>query len=132
MNFFLLCNRKLLSRHWFIISSNYSQNSKLYVAVNVYKNVENLFSPCSFNTFRLKQFDSSVVLVSDRVTDLVTTKLLSKCRPYLIHLSMRGCSQLHSATFTALSECRNLQDLNLSECKGLDVSDQQCIILKYS
>ena len=66
--------------------------------------------------------DSSLLCLCDRVTDLVTTKLLSKCRPYLIHLSMRGCTQLQSSTFLSISECRNLQDLNLSQCKGLDVS----------
>ncbi|XP_061187510.1 F-box and leucine-rich repeat protein 13-like isoform X3 [Saccostrea echinata] len=62
------------------------------------------------------------------VTDMVTTKLLSKCRPYLIHLSMRGCSQLRSPTFMALSECRNLQDLNLSECKGLDDESLKLVV----
>ncbi|KAK3101016.1 hypothetical protein FSP39_000289 [Pinctada imbricata] len=74
--------------------------------------------------------------VEQRVTDNVATKLLSKCRPYLVHLNMRKCSHLHKPTFVNISECRNLQDLNLSECTGLDdealkVVVKGCTILLY-
>ncbi|XP_053377632.1 dynein regulatory complex subunit 6-like isoform X5 [Mercenaria mercenaria] len=55
-----------------------------------------------------------------RVTDKVVTKLLYKCRPYLIHLNMRSCQFVSEPSFTSISECSNLQDLNFSECVGLN------------
>ncbi|XP_060578635.1 F-box and leucine-rich repeat protein 13-like isoform X2 [Ruditapes philippinarum] len=55
-----------------------------------------------------------------RVTDKVVTKLLYKCRPYLIHLNMRSCQFVSEPSFTSISECSNLQDLNFSECLGLN------------
>ncbi|KAJ8301176.1 hypothetical protein KUTeg_020163 [Tegillarca granosa] len=58
--------------------------------------------------------------VKHRVTDKVTTKLMAKCRPYLIHLNLRACPLISEPTFTTISECRNLQDVNFSECKGLN------------
>ncbi|XP_052780096.1 dynein regulatory complex subunit 6-like isoform X2 [Mya arenaria] len=54
------------------------------------------------------------------VTDKVVTKLLYKCRPYLIHLNMRGCMFISEPSFISISECSNLQDLNFSECTGLN------------
>ncbi|XP_033744599.1 dynein regulatory complex subunit 6-like isoform X5 [Pecten maximus] len=70
------------------------------------------------------------------VTDQITTRLLAKCRPYLIHLNLRGCVKVTEPTFVSISECRNLQDLNLSECKGLNdehmkVVAKGCKILLY-
>ncbi|KAL5014145.1 hypothetical protein ScPMuIL_008415, partial [Solemya velum] len=58
--------------------------------------------------------------VRDSITDKVATKLLSKCRPYLIHLNLRGCKKITEPTFLTISECRNLQDLNLSDCSSLN------------
>ncbi|ELT90873.1 hypothetical protein CAPTEDRAFT_165456 [Capitella teleta] len=55
-----------------------------------------------------------------RVTDKVAARLLSKCRPYLVHLNLRRCERITSLTFYSIRECRNLQDLNLSECPALD------------
>ncbi|XP_052285316.1 dynein regulatory complex subunit 6-like isoform X3 [Dreissena polymorpha] len=55
-----------------------------------------------------------------RVTDKVVTKLLYKCRPYLIHLNMRACQFISEPSFMSISECCNLQDLNFSQCLGLD------------
>uniref|UniRef100_A0A0B6Z5N4 F-box domain-containing protein n=1 Tax=Arion vulgaris TaxID=1028688 RepID=A0A0B6Z5N4_9EUPU len=74
--------------------------------------------------------------VRSRVTDKVATRLLFKARPYLIHLNMRACHYLRRPTFVSVSECRNLQDLNLSECSGLDddamkVVTKGCKILLY-
>lgn len=57
-----------------------------------------------------------------RVTDKVAARLLYKARPYLIHLNLRECQHLKQATFVSVSQCRNIQDLNLSGCLGLDVS----------
>lgn len=58
--------------------------------------------------------------VRKRVTDKVASRLLYKARPYLIHLNLRDCQHLKRPTFVSVSECRNIQDLNLSGCLGLD------------
>lgn len=58
--------------------------------------------------------------VRNRVTNKVVTKLLYKCRPYLIHLNMRGCHYLTQPSFISIGECCNLQDLNFSECIGIN------------
>ncbi|XP_041348601.1 dynein regulatory complex subunit 6-like isoform X2 [Gigantopelta aegis] len=70
------------------------------------------------------------------VTDKVATRLLFKARPYMIHLNLRGCHHLTKPTFITVSECRNIQDLNLSECLGLDdetlkLMAKGCKILLY-
>ena len=52
----------------------------------------------------------------------MTSKLLAKCRPYLVHLNLRGCNRITSNTFHCVRQCRNLQDLNLSECNAVNVS----------
>ncbi|XP_064633493.1 F-box and leucine-rich repeat protein 13-like isoform X2 [Lineus longissimus] len=74
--------------------------------------------------------------VKDRIKDRPACRLLAKCRPFLVHLNMRGCDMLSKPTFVSMSECRNLQDLNLSECPG--VTDETirivadgCSILLY-
>ncbi|CAK8675999.1 unnamed protein product [Clavelina lepadiformis] len=54
------------------------------------------------------------------VNDKVVIKCLQKCRPYLVHLNLRQCYSVHWPTFKIIAECRNLQDLNLSECKGVN------------
>uniref|UniRef100_UPI00398EA77B F-box and leucine-rich repeat protein 13 isoform X2 n=1 Tax=Pristiophorus japonicus TaxID=55135 RepID=UPI00398EA77B len=45
--------------------------------------------------------------------------ILRNYRPSVIHLNLRGCSNISWATFKGISDCRNLQDLNLSECANL-------------
>lgn len=62
------------------------------------------------------------IIMFDRVTDSTAQKLLFKCRPYLVHLNLRGCEQITANTFFSIRECRNLQDLNLSECPAVNVS----------
>ncbi|KAK2141506.1 hypothetical protein LSH36_1090g00105 [Paralvinella palmiformis] len=74
--------------------------------------------------------------VRHRVTDKVATRLLGKCRPYLIHLNLRACDSITSSTFYAIRECRNLQDLNLSECPAINddtlkMVAEGCKILLY-
>ncbi|XP_033124856.1 dynein regulatory complex subunit 6-like [Anneissia japonica] len=64
------------------------------------------------------QVDMSAV--KTRVTDRTVGLLLQKCRPYLLHLNLRGCNRLQKASFIAISRCKNLQDLNLSECSGVN------------
>ncbi|XP_076469222.1 F-box and leucine-rich repeat protein 13-like isoform X1 [Babylonia areolata] len=58
--------------------------------------------------------------VRKKVTDKIATNLLPKARMYLIHLNMRECQHLTHPSFVSVSECRNIQDLNLSGCLGLD------------
>ncbi|XP_025107990.1 dynein regulatory complex subunit 6-like isoform X5 [Pomacea canaliculata] len=74
--------------------------------------------------------------LKDGVTDKVAARLLYKARPYLIHLNLRECQHLKQATFVSVSQCRNIQDLNLSGCLGLDddtlkLITKGCKILLY-
>uniref|UniRef100_S4R8P9 F-box domain-containing protein n=1 Tax=Petromyzon marinus TaxID=7757 RepID=S4R8P9_PETMA len=62
-----------------------------------------------------------------RIDDNVVSRLLRRCRPFLLHLSLRGCTTIGPPAFRAVSECKNLQDLNLSECMGL--TDQMVAIV---
>ena len=56
------------------------------------------------------------------IDDRGASKLLVKSRPLLVHLNIRGCDKLGKPTFQAISECRNLQDLNMSNCERVNVS----------
>ncbi|XP_070559543.1 F-box and leucine-rich repeat protein 13-like isoform X2 [Ptychodera flava] len=58
--------------------------------------------------------------VRNKVTDQTVITLLNKCRPYLIHLNLRGCAHLNKPSFITIGQCRNLQDLNISECTGVN------------
>ncbi|XP_075713437.1 F-box and leucine-rich repeat protein 13 isoform X2 [Rhinoderma darwinii] len=58
--------------------------------------------------------------VRHRIQDKFVVNILRKCRPYVIRLNLRRCSSLHWSTFKCIGECRNLQDLNLSECRNLN------------
>ncbi|XP_007889087.2 dynein regulatory complex subunit 6 [Callorhinchus milii] len=57
--------------------------------------------------------------IKDWIKDNGVTYLLRQYRPYAIHLSLRSCTNLSWPSFKSVSECRNLQDLNLSGCAGL-------------
>ncbi|XP_056429458.1 dynein regulatory complex subunit 6 isoform X1 [Hyla sarda] len=58
--------------------------------------------------------------VRHRIQDKFVINILRKCRPYVIRLNLRRCSTLHWSTFKGIGECRNLQDLNLSECRNVN------------
>ncbi|XP_033647169.1 dynein regulatory complex subunit 6-like isoform X2 [Asterias rubens] len=58
--------------------------------------------------------------IKNRATDRFVCKLLQTCRPYLLHLNLRGCDSLTKPSYVAIGQCRNLQDLNLSECGGVN------------
>ncbi|RMX56403.1 hypothetical protein pdam_00023147, partial [Pocillopora damicornis] len=62
-----------------------------------------------------------VVNVADcvRATNKVAANVIHKCRPFLGHLNLRGCYNLSSESIKLTAQCRNLQDLNLSECSGV-------------
>ncbi|XP_034735797.1 dynein regulatory complex subunit 6 isoform X2 [Etheostoma cragini] len=57
----------------------------------------------------------------DWITDSTMKQILQTYRPFVIHLNLRGCTSLKWPSLKYISECRNLQDLNLSEC--LNVTD---------
>ena len=50
-----------------------------------------------------------------QLTDKALSSVLSKCRPYLGHLNLRGCHAVTKTGLRNVSSCRNLQDINLSE-----------------
>ncbi|XP_069621221.1 F-box and leucine-rich repeat protein 13 [Ranitomeya imitator] len=58
--------------------------------------------------------------VRHRIQDKFVINILRKCRPYVIRLNLRRCSTLHWSTYKGIGECRNLQDLNLSECRNVN------------
>ncbi|XP_074726008.1 F-box and leucine-rich repeat protein 13 [Strix uralensis] len=65
--------------------------------------------------------------VKHKVQDQIVVNILQKWRPYVLHLNLRGCYSLHWPTFKSISECKNLQDLNLSECQGLNDESMRLI-----
>ena len=50
-----------------------------------------------------------------QLTDRGLSSVLSKCRPYLGHLCLRGCHAVTRLGLKNVSSCRNLQDLNISD-----------------
>ncbi|XP_055789606.1 dynein regulatory complex subunit 6 isoform X2 [Salvelinus fontinalis] len=65
----------------------------------------------------------------DWITDRIVEQILQKYRPFVVHLNMRGCTSLQWPSFKCISECRNLQELNLSEC--FNIKDEMvCMILE--
>jgi F-box/leucine-rich repeat protein 13 len=86
------------------------------------------------NTLLLSQLD--LTSIGQSIKDHVSSRLLVKYRPYLVHANLRSCQLVGNATFRALSECRNLQDLNLSAVKqlsddGVKGITEGCRILLY-
>uniref|UniRef100_A0A3B4UUE1 F-box and leucine rich repeat protein 13 n=1 Tax=Seriola dumerili TaxID=41447 RepID=A0A3B4UUE1_SERDU len=52
----------------------------------------------------------------DWITDSTMKQILQNYRPFVIHLNLRGCTSLTWPSLKCISECRNLQELNVSEC----------------
>ncbi|XP_051917640.1 dynein regulatory complex subunit 6 [Hippocampus zosterae] len=50
------------------------------------------------------------------ITDDTMKDVLLNFRPFVIHLNLRGCTSLHWYSLKHIGECRNLQELNVSEC----------------
>ncbi|XP_072198828.1 F-box and leucine-rich repeat protein 13 isoform X1 [Excalfactoria chinensis] len=65
--------------------------------------------------------------VKHKVQDKIVVNILQKRRPCVLRLNLRGCYSLHWPSFKSISECRNLQDLNLSECQGLNDESMRII-----
>eukprot|EP00794_Sanderia_malayensis_P006047 gene6047-6749_t len=54
-----------------------------------------------------------------RISSKATSSLVHKCRPFLCHLNLRAMDNLTPKSLKTIGECRNLQDLNISFCKGV-------------
>ncbi|XP_032895236.1 dynein regulatory complex subunit 6 [Amblyraja radiata] len=55
--------------------------------------------------------------VKHLIKDDDAANILRSYRSSVVHLSLRGCNNIGRATFKGITGCRNLQDLNLSECE---------------
>ncbi|XP_019896160.2 dynein regulatory complex subunit 6 [Esox lucius] len=64
----------------------------------------------------------------DWITDSIVEQILQRYRPFVMHLNMRGCTSLTWPSFKCISECRNLQELNLSECSNINDEMVQMIL----
>ncbi|KAM3869969.1 F-box and leucine-rich repeat protein 13 [Diretmus argenteus] len=64
----------------------------------------------------------------DRITDDTVKQILQNYRPFVSHINMRGCTSLKWSSLTYISECRNLQDLNMSECSNVTDTMVQSIV----
>ena len=56
-----------------------------------------------------------------RITEEASIKFLQRYRVYIVHLNLRSCFGIGANSFRAAAECKNLQDLNLSNCSQLTV-----------
>ncbi|XP_074873116.1 F-box and leucine-rich repeat protein 13 [Carettochelys insculpta] len=65
--------------------------------------------------------------VKHKIQDKTVVNILKKWRPYVVRLNLRACSALHWLSFKSISECKNLQDLNVSECQGLNDESMRLI-----
>ncbi|CAF0811974.1 unnamed protein product [Adineta steineri] len=54
------------------------------------------------------------------LSDRLAMRFIQRARPFLQHLNLRQCSRIGRLTFLGISSCKNLQDLNLSECPSVD------------
>ncbi|XP_029378283.1 dynein regulatory complex subunit 6 [Echeneis naucrates] len=50
------------------------------------------------------------------ITDSTVKQILQNYRLFVIHLNLRGCTSLTWTSLKFIGECRNLQELNVSEC----------------
>ncbi|XP_038597415.1 dynein regulatory complex subunit 6 isoform X2 [Tachyglossus aculeatus] len=65
--------------------------------------------------------------VKSIVEDKVVVNILRKWRPSVVRLNLRGCSSLQWPSFKCIGECKNLQELNVSECQGLNDESMRLI-----
>ncbi|XP_008299140.1 F-box/LRR-repeat protein 13 [Stegastes partitus] len=64
----------------------------------------------------------------DWITDSTVKHILRSYRPFVTNLNLRGCSSLKWPSFKCISECRNLQELNVSECFNITDTVVQKIV----
>ncbi|XP_029951714.1 dynein regulatory complex subunit 6 [Salarias fasciatus] len=61
----------------------------------------------------------NVSVGKDWITDSTMKKILQNYRIFVTHLNLRGCTSLKWRSLKCISECRNLQELNVSECQNV-------------
>lgn len=64
---------------------------------------------------RIDLANSDQYLISSKAISI----LIHKCRPFICHLNLRGCDFFLPRTLKMIADCKNLQDLNLSQCKAV-------------
>ncbi|CAF1384829.1 unnamed protein product [Adineta ricciae] len=70
------------------------------------------------------------------LSDRLAMRFIQRARPFLQHLNLRQCDRIGRLTFVGISSCKNLQDLNLSECptvndEAIRIITDGCHILLY-
>ena len=60
---------------------------------------------------------------ADKLTDKALQQIVHRCRPFLVHLNVRGCNELSPRGLSVIGECHNIQDVNLSECRSALTAD---------
>ncbi|CAF1254822.1 unnamed protein product [Didymodactylos carnosus] len=73
---------------------------------------------------------------SNVLDDKLAMRFIQRARPYLQHLNLRQCNRIGRLTFLGISSCKNLQDINLSECtavndEAITIMTAGCHILLY-
>ncbi len=116
---------------------------KLAIHILSFLSIEDL-SRCSQVSRSWKMITGSNILWSkvdlstivDKLSDKLFAKMIKSCRPYLKQLNLRGAYRITQPSFSYISGCHNIQDLNLSECKNLtdeyvNLITIECRILLY-
>lgn len=55
----------------------------------------------------------------DWIPNSTVKQILRMYRPFVVHLNLRGCTFLNWPSLKCVGECRNLQELNVSECYNI-------------
>ncbi|XP_056655486.1 dynein regulatory complex subunit 6 isoform X2 [Monodelphis domestica] len=74
----------------------------------------------SMTQLRALWSDMNFSVVCHMVCDEYIGKILQKWQSYVLRLNFHGFSSLHWSSFKFINQCKNLQELNVSECKGLN------------
>nr|XP_057932096.1 F-box and leucine-rich repeat protein 13 isoform X1 [Doryrhamphus excisus] len=80
-----------------------------------------IYSSCLWSKVNLSMF-------KDWITDSIMSEVMQNFRPFVIHLNLRGCNSLEWSSLRNISECRNLQELNVSECFNITDDMIQSIV----
>uniref|UniRef100_A0A6I8N9W6 F-box domain-containing protein n=2 Tax=Ornithorhynchus anatinus TaxID=9258 RepID=A0A6I8N9W6_ORNAN len=104
------------------------------VQIFKYLNIVDLASCAQVNRFWMLMTQVNAVWsiidfssVKDIIHDKVVVNILRKWRPSVVRLNLRGCSSLQWPSFKCIGECKNLQELNVSECQGLNDESMRLI-----
>ncbi|XDV52965.1 hypothetical protein PO909_021596 [Leuciscus waleckii] len=62
------------------------------------------------------------------ITDQIVERKLWAHRVYVISVNLCGCTMVQGSSFRRISQCRNLQELNLSECQNVNDENMKMIL----